>query len=349
MPQIAYGSNVNMSAPLQIISTYHPIEAPWGGGNNFWRALFPELENRYGFTIRYLKNEPEHNPPPADIVFFNQLGMGPGAGSVIYSIKDIQNIRRLYPQAKMVVRAINFRRHARYNSKIPYKLAWSDQAKDRIIKYQMKTADFAVFQSLYQKNIFESHDASAGKSTIIHNGAPIMFAEKGRQSPRNPINLDQPLRFLATSVSGNPRNRLEQIARLSEMPNVEITHAGFWHKNVDRRRVKTLGTISQGAIADLMNNADYYLKLSEGDMCSNALIEALAFGLPVIYDLKGGGAAEIAAPFGIAFSSEDMQSTIEKARALHQDFVMKIAAHRDSFLITHTAEAYVETFRKVVN
>ncbi len=338
-----------MKPSVQILSAYHQIDDPWGGGNNFWRALFPELTGRHGMSVRYLKDDPDNNPPPTDVIFFNQISTGPGAGSSIYTVKDLQNMRRRYPSAKFLIRAINLRKHARYNSWFPYWLTRLDQIKDRTIKVQMEMADFVIFQSQYQKGIFEKYDCGVKNSVTIHNGAPVMFAEKGLESPRLPIEPAKPIKLLTTSVSGNPRKRLELIARLSELPGVEITHAGFWHKEVKPRRVKTLGTITHDAISGLMNDADYYLKLSEGDMCPNALIEALAFGLPIIYDRDGGGAAEVGGPYGIAFDENDMPGMLETARRHHGELVQKIADNRANFLITRTADAYADVFRNLAD
>lgn len=336
-----------MNAPLQIVSTYHPTDMPWGGGNNFWRALLSQLSEQGDIVFRPLKDEPKENPPHADIVFFNQVNSGPAENSRMYTIQDFQKIKQLYPRAKIVVRAINLRKHSRYKAKLPYFLDFPDRTKDNIVKYRVNTADFVIYQSEYQKNFFEEFCGPTKDSDIIYNGAPLLFAEKGKQAPRRKLTSAQPVRFLATSFSGNPSKRLGLIARLSELPGVEVVHAGLWHENVDKRKVKTLGTISHEEITNYMRDADYYLKLSENDICPNALIEALAYGLPVIYDVDGGGAAEIGRPFGIAFDPANMNDMLDVARQRHQELAVKIAQNREQFLITYAANAYKNVFKKI--
>ncbi|MGB4107350.1 MAG: glycosyltransferase [Alphaproteobacteria bacterium] len=329
---------------LQVVSAYHVVDGPWGGGNNFARALFSELSQRHGMTIRFLKEEGV-SPPPADIIFMNQNSAGPGDGSRAYSIAELENIRARYPGAKILVRAINLRRHARYNTLLPYWLSFSEQATDRVIRRQLAMAGLVIFQSEYQKGIYERNAIVPRRSAVIHNGAPVLFAKAGQASPRPALDPAKPLRLLSTSVSGNPRNRPALIAMLSEFPGIEITHAGLWHDNVNPRRVRLAGKLDHREIAALMHEADYYLKLSEGDMCSNALIEALAFGLPVIYDRAGGGAAEVGAPYGVPFDAQDMPGMLSIACARHMELVEKIATHREDFLITRVADAYAEIFR----
>lgn len=331
---------------LQVVSTYHVVDGPWGGGNNFARALFSELAQRHDMNVRFLKDE-GNSPLPADIIFMNQNSSGPGNGSRAYGIAELENIRTRYPGAKVAVRAINLRRHARYNATLPYWLSFSEQATDRTIRRQLEMADFVIFQSDYQKSVYKRNGIAPRSNTTIHNGAPVLFAEAGRASPRRALDPEKPLRLLSTSVSGNPRNRPALIARLSEMPGVEVLHVGLWHDDVDPRRVKLMGKLDHAGIAALMCEADYYLKLSEGDMCSNALIEALAFGLPVIYDRAGGGAAEVGAPYGIPFNPQDMQGMLNSARALYTGLVEKIAIHRENFLITRIADSYAEIFRNL--
>jgi glycosyltransferase involved in cell wall biosynthesis len=336
-----------MNAPLQIVSTYHPTDMPWGGGNNFWRALLGQLSEQGDIIFRPLKDEPKNNPPHADIIFFNQVNSGPAENSRIYTIQDFQQIKGLYPRAKTLVRAINLRKHSRYKAKLPYFLDWADRAKDNIVKYRVNTADFVIYQSEYQKSFFEEFCGPTRNSEIIYNGAPLLFAEKGKQTPRKKLSTGQPIRFLATSFSGNPSKRLGLIASLSELPGAEVVHAGLWHKNVDKKKVKTLGTISHEEITNYMRDADYYLKLSENDICPNALIEALAYGLPIIYDVDGGGAAEVGRPYGIAFDPANMNGMLDVARQKHQALAEKIAQNRERFLITHAANAYKSVFRKI--
>lgn len=336
-----------MNAPLQIVSTYHPTDKPWGGGNNFWRALLRHLSEQGDIVFRLLKDEPKDSPPPADIIFFNQVNSGPAENSQLYTIEDFKKIKQLYPTAKTLVRAINLRKHSRYKAKLPYFLDFADRTKDNIVKYRVNTADFVIYQSEYQKDFFDKFCGPSKDSDIIYNGAPLLFAEKGRQAPRRKLVPGQPVRFLATSFSGNPSKRLGLIAQLSELPGVEVVHAGLWHGNVNKKNVKTLGTISHEEMTNYMHDADYYLKLSENDICPNALIEALAYGLPVIYDVDGGGAAEIGKPFGIAFDPANMNGMLDTARQRHHELAKKIAENRERFLITHAADAYKNVFKKI--
>ena len=57
-------------------------------------------------------------------------------------------------------------------------------------------------------------------------------------------------------------------------------------------------------LADILRQHDIYITASQNDPCSNALIEALACGLPALY-LNDGGHPELVGQGGLPFNSRE--------------------------------------------
>lgn len=70
------------------------------------------------------------------------------------------------------------------------------------------------------------------------------------------------------------------------------------------RRIRIIPAVPSRAVAQLLRAHDLYLTGSLHDPCSNALLEALACGLPAIY-AKSGGHPELVGQAGFGFSSVD--------------------------------------------
>lgn len=65
----------------------------------------------------------------------------------------------------------------------------------------------------------------------------------------------------------------------------------------------------------LLRTQDVYLAASRDDPCSNALIEALACGLPAAY-LRSGGHPELVGEGGVAFDEpDDVLTALDSLRA----------------------------------
>ena len=65
-----------------------------------------------------------------------------------------------------------------------------------------------------------------------------------------------------------------------------------------------VGPVASEEVARLLREHDVYLAPSRDDPCSNALLEALACGLPAAF-LDSGGHPELVGGAGIAFRSDE--------------------------------------------
>ena len=113
------------------------------------------------------------------------------------------------------------------------------------------------------------------------------------------------VRVIATSWSDNANKGADVLAWLDEHldhERYELTFAGRSAESFDRLRA--VGPLPLEALAVELRRNDVYLAPSRNDPCSNALLEALASGLPAVYRMSGGH-PELVGDAGVPFDAPD--------------------------------------------
>jgi glycosyltransferase involved in cell wall biosynthesis len=115
------------------------------------------------------------------------------------------------------------------------------------------------------------------------------------------------------SWSDNPGKGGEVFAWLDEhldRDRYELTFVG--RSPTTFRRIHVRGLLSSHELAEELRRHDLYLAASRDDPCSNALLEALACGLPAAY-LASGGHPELAGGGGLPFeSAEELPDVLDR-------------------------------------
>ena len=107
--------------------------------------------------------------------------------------------------------------------------------------------------------------------------------------------------MIATSWSDNERKGADTLAWLDahlDFDRYELTFVG--RAPVSFERIDVVGPVGSHEVARLLGEHDVYLAPSRDDPCSNALLEALACGLPAAY-LESGGHPELVGEGGLPF------------------------------------------------
>jgi len=124
------------------------------------------------------------------------------------------------------------------------------------------------------------------------------------------------LRVIATSWSDNPRKGTDVLSWLDthlDRDELEVTFAGRTEARFER--IRAVGPVPSHELADLLREHDVYLAASRDDPSSNALLEALACGLPAAF-LRSGGHPELVGEGGIGFdSAEELPVVLQRLRA----------------------------------
>ena len=297
-------------ADLSVFHDYVP--PPSGGGNQFIRALSRELQRR-GLVL-------ETNRISGDTrtCLFNSFNF------------DTARLRRF---AREDVRMVH-----RVDGPIGVYRAFDDGTDRRIAELNRTFADATVLQSRYslEKHVELGLDL---RDPVVIPNAPdpeFFYLPAMRQEPAG-----RPLRVIATSWSDNPRKGADVLAWLDRQleEDLDVIFAG--RTNAQFERIRVVGPLPSGELADLLRSRDVYLAASRDDPCSNALLEGLACGLPAAY-LRSGGHPELVGDGGIGFDDpEELPGVLQRLRNEH-------AARRAAIRVPSLAEVtdrYLEVLR----
>lgn len=280
------------------VALFHELEpAPAGGGHQFLRALVVELEGR-GLTV-------EHNRVSGgtQACLFNSFNF------------DFARLRRF---AREDCRMVH-----RVDGPIGIYRGFDDGTDARIAEVNAELADATVLQSRYSLEKHVELGIELCAPVVISNTVdPAIFHPPASHEP-----LDgRPLRVIASSWSQNLRKGADVLAWLDEKVDpqrVSVTFVGQSSRRFER--VSHVLPLDSGGVARLLRDHDVYLAASRDDPCSNALLEALACGLPAAYR-DSGGHPELVGGAGLPFRSpEELPDVLDAMAADLDAFRARIA------------------------
>ena len=270
------------------LALFHEFEpAPAGGGHQFLRALVKELERR-GVSVE--RNRVSGRTPAC---LFNSFNF------------DFARLRRF---ARDDCRMVH-----RVDGPIGAYRGFDDGTDSRIAALNAELAHATILQSRYSLAKHQELGIELRDPVVISNTAdPEIFHPPDTRAP-----LDgRPLRVIASSWSRNPRKGADVLAwadRNLDPARFEITFVGQSSETFER--VRRLGALDSYGVARLLREHDVYLAASRDDPCSNALLEALACGLPAAY-LDSGGHPELVGEAGLPFrSADELPDVLERLAA----------------------------------
>ena len=179
---------------------------------------------------------------------------------------------------------------------------FDDGTDARIGAINAELAAATVLQSRYSLEKHQELGIALRAPVVISNAVdPTIFHPPERREPLG----GRPLRVIAASWSQNPRKGGDVLAWLDgniDPERIELTFVGQPSQPY-KRIVHEPPTDSHG-VAKLFREHDVYLAASRDDPCSNALLEALACGLPAAY-LDSGGHPELVGCGGLPFDTPE--------------------------------------------
>ena len=261
-------------ADLALFHEFAP--APTGGGHQFLRALVRELDGR-GLEVE-----------------LNRLSGGTEACLFNSFNFDFARLRRFArPECRLVHRV---------DGPVGVYRGFDDGTDARIAELNRRLADATVLQSRYSLERHRELGLELADPVVIPNAVdPALFFPPGRREP-----LDgRPVRVIASSWSDNPRKGADTLAWLDrhlDGSRYEVTFAGRAPRRFER--IRAAGAVDSRRVAELLRGHDVYLAPSHDDPCSNALLEALASGLPAVYR-ESGGHPELVGEAGVPFHDDE--------------------------------------------
>jgi glycosyltransferase involved in cell wall biosynthesis len=147
---------------------------------------------------------------------------------------------------------------------------------------------------------------------------------------------------IAVSWSDNPNKGADALAWLDERLDrnrYDVTFVGRSEETFEW--IRTVGAIPTREVAEELRRHDVYLAPSRNDPCSNALLEALACGLPAAYRASGGH-PELVGEAGLPFEEpEELTGVLDRV-------VEQLDAYRERIRVPPLAEVadrYLEVLR----
>jgi glycosyltransferase involved in cell wall biosynthesis len=296
------------------LALFHELAPPpTGGGHQFLRALLGELERR-GLTV-----ELNRISRGTTVCLFNSFNF------------DFRRLRRF---ARPEVRFVH-----RVDGPIATYRGFDDGTDARIAEANRALADATIVQSRYS---LDAHRALgielADPRLVVNTVDPSVFHPPAQREPL----AGRRVRVIATSWSDNPNKGADVVSWLDanlDHERYELTFAGQTAETF--RNVRTLGALPTAEVAAELRHSDVYLAPSRNDPCSNALLEALASGLPAVFRASGGH-PELVGEGGLPFGSpEEVPAVLDR---LVRELDERRAAIRVASL-ADVADRYLEVLR----
>jgi glycosyltransferase involved in cell wall biosynthesis len=253
---------------------YH--KPPYGGGNQFMLALKAAFE-RHG--IHVVVNTLS---PAVDVHICNSAWFDAKRFQVKSGKQPIKMIHRIDGPVTL------------------YRGQGSDEDK-KIFDLNKRFASATVFQSAY--SFFKSFDLGyiATSPTVIHNAVDNNIFHA---SNRRCFTGKDKLRLISTAWSDNPRKGGPFYKWLDEsldFSRFDYTFVGRVQQKF--QNIRYIEPQDSNSLAQILRDHDIYITASQHEPCSNALLEALACGLPSLYRNDGGN-RELVGFSGLPFNDE---------------------------------------------
>lgn len=287
-----------------------PVNASWGGGNQWLRQMVRHL-GYCGYRVVFdLARE--------DIDCIVILHSSDRQGGT-FGINQIQAYKRRFPRVKVL-----------------HRINENDARKgtgfmDADIKAMNAVADQTVFISRWLQDHHKEKGLTPPGAQVIWNGADSRyFNPVGSETWKGPSeNL-----ILVTHHWAGHWNKgfkvyeaLDKAIADGTLKGVELWVIGGWPEEIQWQKVKTFGPCQDLPLAQLLKKAHVYITASQAEPGGMHFIEGLQCGLPLLYDVSGGGIVEVAAKAsGIAFAGDPLQAiaTMKKEYGRLRDEVLKL-------------------------
>ena len=245
-----------MQAGVKIYIHTEFKDSPWGGGNQFLKALRNEFKK---------KECSADQPEDADVILFNSHQL----------LSDIINLKRKFPEKIFMHRVDGPMSYRGKSGKITDKIIFS---VNRLL------ADGTIFQSNWSRE--ESYRQGMLENnfeTVMHNAPdPTIFFPKDQQMKIGGM-VKGKINLIATSWSDNPEKGFDVYHYLDknlDFDRYEMTFVGRYDSPFEN--IKMTEPVPSKKVAEYLRQHDIFIFASKLEACSNSLLETLHCGLPAV-------------------------------------------------------------------
>lgn len=262
-----------------------PVSGAWGGGNRFVRELRNQLLDADHDVVHALERD-------IDVIFCFDPRYNHEVG---VSYTDLLRYKKLYG-TPIIQRVGDLGTHG----------------KPELFELLMRTipnSDLLIFPSAWAKDQLESR-LPLPKNVIVSNKPSRIFKKRSERKGKS---------IVTHHWSTNLMKGFDTYAWLDEnLPEGwSFTYIG---RLPDQFRLKNSfcrGVLNDFQLVEELPKHDVYLTASKMEAGANHVLEAVACGLPVIYDLLGGSISEYCSKDGVSFwRKEDIIDLLDEASKL---------------------------------
>jgi len=303
---------------LRICLWHEFHKPPYGGGNQFMMALRKSME-RQGVSVVSNKASASVDVHICNSAWFDvRKFISLGSGQKLRIIHRVDGPIAIYRSS-----------------------TWEEDNK--IYSLNNKFASTTVYQSgwCYKKMLELSF--SPVRPLVIRNAVDgEVFGRRNRIE----FSRNRKIRLISTAWSPNPKKGGPFIRSLEsriDWGRFEYTYVGQTTEQFER--IRHIPAQDSENLADILRQHDIYVMASQSEACSNALIEALACGLPALY-LDDGGNGEVTGLGGLPFT------TVEEALVNLERLVDNYEAFQASIWvesIESVARRYIDLAKRVMD
>ena len=297
---------------MKINIFYNFKKGPFGGGNQFLKALKKEFE----VDGVYLKD-----PKMADVILCNSH----------HNLLEVLKFKKNNPKKLLI---------HRIDGPINLVRGKGKEIDNIIFKFDKLFCDGIIFQSDWsKKKNMEQYDLNNKIITVIPNGVSQNIFYKKEKS-----DITGKIKIIITTWSSNWRKGFkyyEYLDKNLDFNKFEVTLIG--NSPIEFKNIKILPAMKSEDLANKLRDSDIYLTASESDPCSNSLLEALSCGLPVLA-LNDGGHSQLIQKGGLLF--EDEKDLILKLNLLVKNY-SEIIQNIPDVNVKNAVNKYIDFFNKI--
>jgi glycosyltransferase involved in cell wall biosynthesis len=264
------------------------ISGPWGGGNQFLKALREYFRKHQAYA---------EDIDNAEVVIVNGHQWGP-------HLLSLFRAKRARPKLAIMHRVDGPMEVVRGRA--------DNRGVDvAIARFNRSFSDGTVFQSCWSRSLCMAHGMSEAKphAIVLNAPDPSIF-----YPPANALTVDSKVRIISTAWSSNWQKGFDVFQHLDQhldFSRYEFTFVG--NSPIVYKNIRHILPLDSKMLADELRRHHIFLQASHLEACSNSLIEAMNCGL-VPVARNNSSHPEIIGKAGVLFEGiNDVADAIETA------------------------------------
>ena len=287
---------------MKIYINRKPIEGPWGGGNNFVKAMYEYLPD-FGFEIIDRSDLHKHIN---DIDFIFLQSPFPDQVSK-FSINEAISVKNINPKVKIILRVNDCDARKGTND------------VDNIWIESSKFVDKTIFVSNWMKEYFLEKGWKCRENFVVINGVNLDHFKPREKINNGKINI-------VTHHWSN--NRMKGFDLYEEIDRIVEKDERFTFTYIGRdlgtfRNTRIVSPLFGEELGVELSKYDVYISDSKFDPGPNHILESLACKIPTYVCKDGGGSVEFAGlDFTFANLEDLLQAILCKNKIKNNSFVV---------------------------